>query len=136
MDAEGHGVGNRVIDVDKFDLKASGLNDVSGLMGDQLDRVGQAVLLQLQTDQAVGEGRPMHRRVDGLQYVGQGTDVILMPVGDEEAVQLLLMIDQIGHVGDHKIHAVHIVFGEAESAVYDNHILAVFQNGDILPDFI
>ena len=78
----------------------------------------------------------MDRGVDRLQDIGDAADVVLMPVGDEEAAQLLLVVDEIGDVGDHKIHAVHIVLGKAQAAVDHDHVLAVLEHGHILSDFI
>ena len=44
--------------------------------------------------------------------------------------------DQVGKVRDHQIHTVHILFREAYAAVYHDHILAIFQNGNIFTDLI
>ena len=74
--------------------------------------------------------------VGGLEDVGDGADVVLVAVGDEVASQLLLVVDKIGHVGDHQIHAVHIVLGEAQTAVHHDHVLAVFQDSHVLADLI
>ena len=136
MDAEGDGVGNGMVHVDEFHGEAAGLDQIAGLVGDQTDRVGQTVLLQLEADQTVGQSRAVDRRVGGLEDVGDGPDVILMAVGNEEAAQLLLTVDEIGDVGDDQIDAVHIVLGEAQAAVHDEHIVAVFEHGHILPDLI
>ena len=78
----------------------------------------------------------MDRGVDGLEDVGQGADVILMPVRNEDAAQLLRVVDEVGYVGDYEIHAVHIVLGEAQTAVHDDHVPAVFQHGHVLPDLV
>ena len=59
-----------------------------------------------------------------------------MSVGNEHAPQLLGVLHQVGKVGDHQVHAVHILVGEAHAAVDDDHILAVFQHGDILTDLV
>ena len=136
VDAEGDGVGNGMVHVDEFHGEAACLDQIAGLVGDQTDRVGQTVLLQLEADQTVGQGRAVDRRVGGLEDVGDGPDVILMAVGNEEAAQLLLTVDEIGDVGDDQIDAVHIVLGEAQTAVHDDHIVAVFEHGHILPDLI
>ena len=43
---------------------------------------------------------------------------------------------QIAEIGDHQIHAIHIFIGETDTAVHHDHVLAVFQNGDVFSDFI
>ena len=125
LDAEGNGIGDGVVDVDEFHAEAAGLHHVAGLMGDQLGLVQEAVFLQLQLNEPQGQGRGVDGGIDGLQHIGQGADVILVSVGDKEATELLLIFGKVGHIGDHQIHAVHIVLGETETAVDDDHILAI-----------
>ena len=71
-----------------------------------------------------------------LHTVGDGADVIFVAVGDEHTPQFLLILHQIGKIRDHQIHAVHIFIGETQTAVYHDHILAVFQNGNVFADLI
>ena len=105
-------------------------------MGDELHRIRQAVLLQLQLDQTVGHGGAVDGAIDLLHAVGNRADVVLVSVGDEHAPQLLLVGNQIGKVRDHQVHAVHVLLGEAHAAVHHDHVLAVLQDGDVLADFI
>ena len=136
FDGKSHGVGNGMIDMDKFYTEAAGLYHVTGLMGDKLYGIGKPVLLQLQLNQAVGHGSAVNGAIDLLHTIGDGTDMILMTVGNEHTAQFFLVGNQIGKVGDNQIHTIHIFFGEAYAAVNDNHILAVFQYGNILSDFV
>ena len=136
MDGEGHGIGDGVVDVDELHGEAAGLYHVAGLMGNQLDLVGQPVLFQFQLDQSGGHGGAMDGAIDLPHQIGDGTDVVLVSVGDEQAPQFLLICRQVGKVGDHQIHAVHILFGETDAAVHHDHVLAVFQDGDVLSDLI
>ena len=62
--------------------------------------------------------------------------MILVSVRKEHAADLVLVLDQISHVGDHKINAVHILVRESKTAVNDDDILPIFQNGHILTDLI
>ena len=114
----------------------NGLDHVAGLVGDEFDLVGQLVLLQLQLDQAVGHGGTMDGTVDLTHGVGNGANVVLVAVGDKEAPQLPLVFHQIGKIRDHQVHAVHVLLGEAHAAVHHDHILAVFQDGDVFTDLI
>ena len=59
-----------------------------------------------------------------------------MSVGHKQAPELLRVLSQIGKIGDHQIHAVHLFIGKSHTAVDDDHILAVFQHRDILADLI
>ena len=136
VDAKAHSVGNGVVHVDKLHLEAPGFHHVSRLVGDQLHLVRQTVLLQLQSDEAAGHGGDMDWGQDLLQGVGQGTDVVLVAMGDEEAPKLSLIFDQIGEVGNHQVHPVHVLFREAHAAVHHDHVLAILQDGDIFTDFV
>ena len=71
-----------------------------------------------------------------LHEVGDAADVILVAVGEEEAAQLVLVLDEICGVGNDRVNAVHIVLREAHAAVDHDHIPAVFQHGDILADLV
>ena len=122
--------------MDEFHAEAAGLYHVAGLVGDELHLVVQLMLLQLQLDQSVGHGGAVNGADDFLHEVGDGADVVFVSVGDEHTPELPGICDDIGKVGDHQVHAVHVLLGEAHAAVHDDHVLAVLQNGHILSDFV
>ena len=62
--------------------------------------------------------------------------MILMAVGDEKAAQLFQIADEVGNVGNHQIYAVHIVLRKSQTAVHNNHIFAILQNGHVLSNFV
>ena len=136
VDGESHRVGDGVIHVDEFHGEAACTDGVAGLVGDELDLVCQLVLFQLQLDQTVGHGGAVNGTVYLPEAIGNGTDMVFMTVGNEEAPELLLVGHQIGEVGDHQVNAVHVFLGEAYAAVNDDHVLAIFQDGAVLSDFI
>ena len=122
--------------MDEFHREAAGLDGLARLVGKELDGLVQTVLLQLQPDDACGQARGVDGAVELLHRVGDAADVILVAVRQEHAADLLLILDQIGHVGNDEIDAVHIALGEAEAAVNDDDVLAVFQYRDILADLV
>ena len=122
--------------MDELDREAARLDHVAGVVRDHFCFFEQAVLLKLELDETERQRRGVHGRVDGLQNVGQRADVILVAVRDKKAAQLVLIFCKIGNVGDDQIHAVHIVLREAEAAVDDDHVLAVFQHGHVLADLV
>ena len=117
--------------------EAARLHDVAGVMGHEL-----GVLLTRSCSSSLSLMRPSVSGVactgalTGLQHIRQRADVVLVAVGDEEAAELLLVFRKIGDVRNDKVHAVHVVLGEAEAAVDDDHVLAVFQHGHVLADLI
>ena len=103
---------------------------------DRLGLVQQAVLLQLQLDEPGAHAGGIDRGVDGPEDIGQRTDVVLMPVGDKDAPDLVLVLDQIAHIGDDHVDAVHIVIGKAHAAVDHHDVSSVFVYGEVLPDLV
>ena len=88
LDGEAHGVGDGVVGVNKFHGEFPGLHDVPRLAGDELGAVEQLVLLQLQAHQPQGHPGGIDGGLEGAQDVGQGADVVLVPVGEEDAPDL------------------------------------------------
>ena len=136
MDGKGHGVGDGVVDVDKFHLEFAGFHRLAGFHGDELGGVHQAVLGQLELDEACRQACAVDGQIDLLEDVGDGTDVVLVTVGDEETAQAVLVLDQIGYVGDHAVDAVHVLLGEGHAAVHHDDLAAVLIYGHVLADLI
>jgi len=136
VDGEGHGVGNGVVHVDKFYLKFSGLHRLARLHRHQLGAVQQPVLLQLQLDESSGKAGAVDGHIHLLEDVGDGPDVVLMAMGDEQAPQPGSVLDEIGDVGDDAVDAVHIIAGECHAAVHHNDLPAVLIGGHVLADLV
>ena len=122
--------------MNKFHGEFPGLHDVPGLAGDELGAVEQLVLLQLQAHQPQGHPGGIDGGLEGPQDVGQGADVVLVPVGEEDAPDLILVLDEVAHVRDDHVHAVHVVVGEAHAHVYDDDIVVILVDGEILADLV
>ena len=58
--------------------------------------------------------------------------MILVPVSDKNTAQLFAVFHDVGKIGYYMVNAQHIGVGEGKTAVYDNHILAVLDNGHVL----
>ena len=59
-----------------------------------------------------------------------------MAVGEEDAPDLIPVLDEIAHVGDDHVDAVHIVIGESHAHVHHDDVVAVLVDGEILPDLV
>ena len=136
LDGKGHCVGDGVVHMDELHAELARLHHVPGLAGDELGLGQQAVLLQLQADQAHAHAGGIDGGVDGAQHIGQGPDVVLVSVGDEDAPDLALVLDEIAHVGNDHVDAVHIVIREAHAAVHHDDVAAVLIDGQVLPDLV
>ena len=114
----------------------AGPDALARLHGDELGALHQAVLLQLQLDEARGEPGAVDGHVHLLEHVGDGADVVLMPVGDEEPADPGPVLDEIADVGDDQVDAVHVVPGEGHAAVHHDDLAAVLIGGHVLADLI
>ena len=136
VDGEGHRVGDGVVHMDELHIELPGPDHLPGLHGNQLGLLEQAVLLQLELDQPGCKSGAVNGHVHLPEHIGDGADVVLVPVGDEEPPDPPLVFHQIGHIGDHQIDPVHVPVREAHAAVDDDHLAAVLIDRHVLSDLI
>ena len=111
-------------------------NHVPRLAGDHLGFGHQAVLLQLQLDQPRAHPGGIDGRIHRTQHIGDGPDVVLMSVGDEDAPDLALVLDEIAHIGNDHVDAVHIVIREPHAAVHNDDVVAILIDRQVLTDLV
>ena len=108
------------------------------LAGGDLHELGlacKAELFQLIADEAAGQAGAVDGQIEFLQQVGDAADVVLMAVGDEQALDLILILHHKGEIRDDHIDAEHIVIRENEAAVHDDHIAAALIDRHVLAYF-
>ena len=107
------------------------------LRGDfhELGLARKAELFQLVPDQAAGQAGAVDGQVELLQQIGNAANVILVAVGDEQTLDLILILHHEGEVRDDQIHAVHVAVREDKAAVHDDHIAAALVHGHVLAHF-
>ena len=136
VDGEGHGVGDGVVHMDELHGELPRPDGLARLHGDELGALDQAVLLQLQLDEARGKPGAVDGHVYLLEDIGNGPHMVLVAVGDEQAPDTGTVFDEVGHVGDDAVDAVHVVPGEGHTAVYHDDFPAVLIGGHVFADFI
>ena len=62
--------------------------------------------------------------------------MVLMPVGDQIAAQLIQVALEIGRVRDDQIDAQHVVIREGYAAVDDDDVVSVLDHGHVLADLV
>ena len=102
----------------------------------QIRDIQEPVLLQLHLYQSQGQRGGVDGGGNILQHVGQSADVILMPVGEDDAPDLVCVLGQIGHIRDDHVHPVHIAIREPQAAVHHQDIVSVFVHSQILADLV
>ncbi len=68
--------------------------------------------------------------------MGDATDVVLMPMGDDHAPDPLLVLAQEAGVRQHHIHAMHAVAGESEAGIHQHQVIAVLEHTGVLADLV
>ena len=122
--------------MDEFHLELAGPDGIAGLRGDDLGGFQQPMLGQLELNKAGGEAGAVNGHIHLLEHIGDGADVILVTVGDEQASKPAAVLDEIAHIGDHAVDAVHIIAGERHAAVHHDDLAAVLVGGHVLADLV
>ena len=136
VDGESHGVGDGMVHMDELHGELACPDALARLYGDELGGFHQLVLLQLQLDETGGEAGAVDGHVDLLEHIGDGADVVLVAVGDEQAPNPGFVLDEIRHIGDHAVDAVHVITGEGHTTVHHDDLTAVFIGGHVLADLV
>ena len=95
----------------------------------------KAELLQLIADEAAGQAGAVDGQIELLQQIGDAADVILMAVGDEQALDLILVLHHKSEIWDNHVHAVHVAVREHKAAVHDDHVAVALVHGHVLAHF-
>ena len=135
VDGKGHGIRDGVVHMDGLHGKAAQLDLLPGGDLHKLGLAGQAELLQLVPDQAAGQAGAVDGQVEFLQQIRDAADVVLVAVGDEQALDAVLVLHHKGKVRDHHVHAVHLAVREHQTAVYDDHVPVALIHGHVLAHF-
>ena len=77
-----------------------------------------------------------HLVVEVLQQVRKRTGVVLVAVGDDDAAELLLVLQDIRVVGKHQVDTGLGVVGEHEAGVDEHHVVAALEDRHILADAV
>ena len=60
--------------------------------------------------------------------------MVFVAVGDEQALDLILVLHHKGEVRDDHVHAEHLAVREHQTAVHDDHIAVALVDGHVLAD--
>ncbi|MBA7474994.1 hypothetical protein ES707_10357 [subsurface metagenome] len=92
-------------------------------------------LLELAGDEPNGELGGVDGDIELGEQVGQGTDVVLVPVGDDDSSYLVPLLGEVGGIWEDQVHPQHLLVGEREAGIDDNDVVAVFHHHHVLADF-
>ena len=131
-----HAVRDGVVHMDEFQLEHPHLEHVPGVVGDDFDLLRQAVLLQLEAHKARRQTGGVDGAVQLAHHVGHAADVVLVAMGQDDALHPLLVFDEVGDVRDDHVDAVHVLVREAHAAVHHEDVLAVLIDVQVFADLV
>ena len=134
VDGEGQRVRDGVVDVDRLNGEAAerDLLARADLMEDRAGR--KAVLLELVLDKTNRQLGGVDRHIEFFEQVRQTADVVLMTVGDEQALDAVPVLEHVGEVRDDQIDAEHIGIREHKAAVNEDHVALALIQRNVLAD--
>ena len=74
--------------------------------------------------------------VEVLKQVREGAGVVLMAVRDDDAAELVLVLEHVGVVGEHQVDTGLGVIGEHEAGVDQDHVVPALEDGHVLADAV
>ena len=125
---------NAVVNCNKLNAEAAKAEYIAGFFGEYLRIVQQIVLFELELNKRRSERSRVYGNVQVMNNVRHCADVILVPVGYNNAAHLFGVGFEIRNVGNNNINAVHILVRKAKSAVNNDYIRAKFNGCHILAD--
>ena len=123
-DEDGQGVGDGVVDGEELQVEVADAGPVA--LRDHLEcGVADAVFAQLALEEGKGQRRAPHRDVAASpQEMGNGADVVLVAVGEDDADDVVHAVGQMVEAGQDQVDPRMVVLGE-EHATVDQQDLAV-----------
>jgi hypothetical protein len=133
---DGPRVGDRMVDVDKFDLKRPDLEHFVRRDREHVHLVVQVVLLELRLHHLEGEFAGVQRHVDFLEEVRKRADVVLVAVGQQHAIEPVEIVHDVRPVRQDVVDAVGFGLREGVPAVDHQHGAVALHEGTVHADFI
>ncbi len=123
MHGERHGIHDGVRDLDGMNRERAELEALSRHHLVQLRVFQQAVLFQFVFHVGEGELGGIDGHVELGDQPWDAADVVFMPVGEQNAANLVAVFNQVSEGGNDDIHAEQLVLREHHSGVDDDDVI-------------
>ena len=126
-----------MIDRKELGLEAPKLNDIARFDFYELS-VLDLMFLELALNETKRHLRAVNRHghVQILVEIGQTARMVLMAVRDDDATQLVCMLEHIRVIGQNEVDARMIVIWEHETRIVEHHVVAALEHSHVLADGI
>ena len=100
------------------------------------DDVVKTVFAELVVDERQRELGAVHgrRRIELFHEIRHAADMVFMPVREENAADLVFILDEIGDIGEDEVDARHLFGREDDARVDDDDVVPVLDGGHVLAD--
>ena len=105
LDRQRHRLGDRVVDADRLDLERADIDAIALLEDRHRDFGAAALVVALGLEHAGGKGRGIDRHVQARPEIVQGAVVILVGMGDDDALEVPALLGEKADVGQDEIDA-------------------------------
>src|SRR5258706_7029641 len=100
------------------------LEALTGLHLAQIGVFEQSVLIEFVFHIGERKLRAPDRNLEFGEDPGQGTDVVLVAVGEDDAAHPLAVLDEVGNVGNNDVDSQPFSFREHEAGLADDNVIA------------
>ncbi len=107
-------------DADEFDLEGADVVAIARLDRHQTVRRFEAVFVQLGLNEGEGQRRAVRRSLDERQHVGNRADVVLVPMREDQRLDLPAPRLEVREIGNDQIDAEQIGLGKHRARVHDD----------------
>ena len=121
LDGQGDTVDQAVGDGNTLDREGAHGKPLSRDDFHELGGLFEPVLPQLVAQEPQGQARAVHGNLETLQDVGQGPDVVLVGMGQDDGPGRLPLFLQIADIRDDQVDAQELGAGEHDAAVHRDH---------------
>ncbi len=134
VEGDGERVGHRVGDGDELHVTGPDAAPLAVVDRDELGAMTEPCLVDPVPRQADRELGPVNRDLQVTQQVGQPPGVVLVAVGEDDPVDLVGPLAEIGELGEHQIDPGHVGVGEHDPAVENDDATVDLDAGAVATD--
>ena len=134
VEGDGERIGHRVGDRDELHVARPDAAALAVAHGDELRAVAEAGLLHPVPGQADRELGPVDGHLQIAQEIRQSPGVVLVTVGQDDAVDPVGPLPEVGELGQDQVHAGHVGVGEHDPAVEDDDAAVDLDAGAVAAD--
>ena len=133
LDGKPHRIGNGMVHTDKAHAETAHIDNVPLHYRMQIARI-HTIFLETAFQNAQRQTRAIDRHIELFKDIGQGTDMVFVPVGQDNRLNHIAILQKIADIRNNEVHAQHIFFGEHEPGINHENFIANPDDRHVLAD--